>query len=155
MRRDGLTILEVLIALVIVGVSFAILSVAMVGSLQQTQRAGIRTQSTQYLNYFGRLVAGGDQAVLAGSTTALSWGYGALGGAFVDLPTGSGGSADAARYRAVIENVGAVTFVGASAVHYRVTVCTTSVTGETCVVGNTLGPAPGLPGGTPPLEGIN
>ena len=155
MRRDGMTVVEVLIALVIVGTAFTILAVSMVGSLQQTQRSGVRTQGAQYLNYLGRLVAGGNAAVLSAPGTPLAWDYGALGAAFADLPTGGGGSGDAARYRAVIENLGTITFVGANADHYRVTVCTTSTGGETCVTGNTLGPAPGAAGGTPPLEGIN
>ena len=155
MTRRGLTIVEVLVALVVIVVAFTILSTALVSNLQQTQRAGTRTQTTQYLAYFGRKVAGGDPAVLAPAGAPLVWAYGALGAAFDDLPSGGGDLADAARYRAEIEQAGAVAFVGASAVHYRITVCTTANTGESCTTGNTLGPPP-TPGGTPPLlPGIN
>lgn len=155
MMRRGLTIIEVLVALVIVAVAFTILSTGLVGSLQQTQRAGIRTQTTQYLADFGRRVAGGDGAVLAAASTPLTWAYGGLGAAFADLPTG-GGIGDAARYRVQIEQVGTVTFVGATAVQYRITVCTMTTTGESCTVGTTLGPPPTAGGSSPPLlPGIN
>lgn len=155
MTRRGLTIVEVLIALGIIGVAFAILSTALVGNLQHTQRAGVRTQATHYLNYLGRRVAGGDAGVLAEVDEPIAWDYGALVTAFPDLPSGAAGRADADRYRAVVENVGTIDFVGALTVHYRVTVCTASATGETCVAGNTLGPEPAVGGTPPPLEGIN
>lgn len=155
MTRRGLTIVEVLVALVVIVVAFSILSTALVGNLQQTQRAGTRTQTTQYLAYFGRKVAGGDPAVLAAVGSPLTWGYGALASAFDDLPSGGGDLADVSRYRAEVEQVGSVAFVGASAVHYRIVVCATGTTGEACATGNTLGPPP-TPGGTPPLlPGIN
>lgn len=155
MTRRGLSLVEVLVALAIIAIAFTILSTALVGNLQQTSRAGTRTQTTQYLAYFGRKVAGGDAAVLAAAGTPLAWGYGALGAAFDDLPTGGGGLDDAARYRAEVAQVGTVAFVGASAVQYRITVCTTDVGGESCVRGSTLGPPP-TPAGTPPLlPGIN
>ncbi len=54
MTRRGLTIVEVLVALVVIVVAFTILSTALVSNLQQTQRAGTRTQTTQFLAYFGR-----------------------------------------------------------------------------------------------------
>ena len=155
MIRSGLTIVEVLIALAIVGVAVAILSTSLVGNLQQTERAGTRTQTTQYLNFLGRKVAGGDGAVLAPAGAALTWAYGELGGAFPDLPTGSGGRDDAERYRASVEHVANVAFVGAEAVQYRITVCTQSTTGEACVVGTTLGPEPAAGGAAPLLPGIN
>ncbi len=155
MTRRGLTIVEVLIALAIVGVAVAILSTSLVGSLKQTERAGTRTQTTQYLNVLGRKVAGGDGAVLAPVGAALAWAYGELDDAFPDLPTGTGGRDDADRYRASVEHVAEVAFVGAEAVQYRITVCTQSTTGEACVAGTTLGPEPAPGGATPPLPGIN
>lgn len=156
MTRRGLTLVEVLVALAVIAIAVTLLSTALVGSLQQTTRAGTRTQTTQYLAYFGRKVAGGDGAVLAAAGTPLVWGYGDLGTAFDDLPTGVGGLADADRYRAEVTQVGAVAFVGASAVQYRITVCTTAADGEACATGNTLGPPPTAGGATPPLlPGIN
>ena len=156
MRRRGMTIIEVLVALVIIGIAFTILSVALVGNLRQTDRFGARTQTSQFLSYLGRLVAGGDPDVLAAADTPLTWDYGQLGAAFADLPTGSGGRDDVARYRATIEQVSAVNFVGASAAQYRITVCSTDVAGEACVNGTTLGPAPLGVGTAPPLlPGIN
>jgi prepilin-type N-terminal cleavage/methylation domain-containing protein len=152
-RRRGLTIIEVLVALAIIAVAFTLLSTALVGSLQQTSRAGTRTQTTQYLEFLGRQVAGGSGAVLAAAGTPIAWAYGALDDAFPELP-GAGG-ADAAAYRAEVAQVATVAFAGASAVQYRITVCTQDATGETCVAGTTLGPPPSA-GGTPPLlPGIN
>jgi prepilin-type N-terminal cleavage/methylation domain-containing protein len=155
MRRHGMTIIEVLVALVIIGIAFTILSVALVGNLRQTDRFGARTQTSQFLSYLGRLVAGGDPAALAPAGSPLTWDYGELGAAFADLPTGSGSRDDVVRYRAAIEQVSDVAFVGAVAVQYRITVCSTDVAGESCVNGTTLGPAPIVGGTAPLLPGIN
>jgi prepilin-type N-terminal cleavage/methylation domain-containing protein len=156
MKRRGMSLVEVLVALVVIVIAVTILATAVVSNLQQTARAGNRTQTTQYLAYFGRKVAGGDAAVLAAVGSPLAWGYGDLAAAFDDLPTGGGGLADANRYRAVVTQVGQVAFVGASAVQYSIDVCTTTTTGESCVAGNTLGPPPTASGGPPPLlPGIN
>jgi prepilin-type N-terminal cleavage/methylation domain-containing protein len=154
-NRKGLSLVEVIIALAVVAIAFAILSTALVGQLQFTGNAGARTQTAQYLNYFGRLVAGGDSAVLPAAGGSLAWEYGEVGTAFPDLPGGSDLQA-ADRYRAQIDSVGDVTYVGATGVQYRVTVCSETPTGESCVVGTTIGPAPLAGGGSPPpLPGIN
>lgn len=155
-RRRGLSIIEVLVALVVVGIAFAILSTALVGNLRNTERAGTRTQTTQYLNYLGRQVSGGmNNAVLPPAGDTFSWGYGALGAAFPDLPGGTGTRNDANRYRAAIESLGAFTFAGASSVRYSITVCTESSTGEACVSGTTLSSPPhtGTPSGV--TTGLN
>ncbi len=153
--RSGMTIVEVLVALVVVGMALTLLTTAVVGNLRQTERFGVRTQSGQYLAYLGRQVAGGNTAVLAPVGAVLGWGYGDLVAAFADLPAGSGGIEDAARYRASVEQVAVVAFVGAAAVQYRIVVCTQDLTGESCVFGTTLGPPPAASGGAPLLPGIN
>lgn len=155
MTRRGLTIVEVMVALLVVGIAFTVISIALVNSIRQTDRAGARTQSTQYLSYLGRMVAGGAAGVLAFPAEPEQWDYGQLADAFEDLPTGAGGREDAARYRAIVENVGAVSVAGAAAVQYRITVCTTSVAGEACISGVTVGPEPSVDGNPAPLEGIN
>lgn len=155
MNRRGLSLVEVIIALAVVAIAFAILSTALVGQMRFAGTAGARTQTTQYLNYFGRLVAGGDAAVLPAVGDSLIWDYGDLGASFPDLPGGAGLDA-ADRYRAQIDSVAAITYVGATGVQYRVTVCSVTPNGESCAVAATIGPAPLAGGGSaPPLPGIN
>ncbi len=151
----GLTIVEVLIAIVIIGVAFTILSTALVGSLRNTERSGTRTQTTQYLSYLGRKVSGGDNAVLPLAGQTLTWAYGTLGAAFPDLPTVGGTRSNVNLYRATVQSVAAVNFVGATSVRYRITVCTQSTTGEACVSGTTLGSPPYTEDPTGVLPGIN
>lgn len=155
MKRRGLSLVEVLIALAVVAVAFAILSTALVSQLRVSGNANARTQTTQYLNYLGRLVVGGTAAALPAVGESLAWDYGELGTAFPDLPV-AGGLEGADRYRARIDSVAAITYVGATGVQYRVTVCSMTPTGESCSVAATIGPAPLASGGTPPpLPGIN
>jgi len=155
MNRAGMTIVEVLVALVVVGMALGLLSTGVVGNLRQTERFAARTQSGQVLAYLGRRVAGGDAGVLAANGAPRTWDYGDLPAAFADHAAGSGGRDDAARYRASVEQVAVVTFVGASAVQYRIAVCTQDLSGESCVLGTTLGPPPASGGTTPLLPGIN
>ncbi len=154
--RRGMSIIEVLIALVVVGVAFAILSTALVGTLRNTERAGTRTQTTQYLNYIGRLVSGGgtNDVLPANTGDTINWGYGQLAAAFPDLPGGTGGNA-ANRYRVSIQNQGPYTFAGVTIIQYTVTVCTEGSSGEACVSGTTLGRTRTDDEGAGFLEGIN
>lgn len=154
-RRSGLTLVEVIVALAVVMIALGILATAIVGNLRVTSTSGARTQTTQYLNYLGRQVAGGTPTVLAVPGTPLAWDYGELAATFPDLPTGGGGLEEIDRYRAQVDHLGDVGFLGASAVQYRVTVCSTTATGESCTVGVTLGPAPSVGNVAPPLPGIN
>lgn len=153
--RRGLSLVEVIIALAIVMIAIGILSTAIVSNLRVTSTFGARTQTTQYLNYLGRLVSGGSPAVLSVAGTPLTWDYGDMATSFTDLPTGGGGLEEAGRYRAEVENLGGVTFLGANAVQYRVTVCSQTASGESCTVGLTLGPPPSTGIAAPPLPGIN
>lgn len=153
--QRGLSLVEVIVALAVVMIAIGILTTAVVSNIRLTSTSGARTQTTQYLNYLGRLVSGGAPVVLAESGSPIEWAYGELGVTFSDLPTGGGGLEEAARYRAEIENLGAVTFLGANAVQYRVRICSQTATGESCAVGLTLGPAPSVGIAAPPLPGIN
>lgn len=154
-RRQGLSLVEVLIALVIIGIAFTILSVALVSSLRNTERAGTRTQTTQYLNYIGRLVSGADNRVLPAVGETRTWAYGAMAAAFPDLPGGTAGRNNPNLYRATVESLGWFSFAGADSVQYRVTVCTESSTGEACVAGTTLGSPPYTDDPLGTLPGIN
>lgn len=155
LERRGLTILEVIIALVVIGVAFTILSTALVGSLRTTELAGTRTQTTQYLNYIGRLVSGADNRVLPAVGETRTWAYGAMAAAFPDLPGGTAGRNNPNLYRTTVESLGWFSFAGANSVQYRVTVCTQASAGEACVAGTTLGSPPYTDEPTGTLPGIN
>lgn len=160
MRRlrgsQGLTVVEALVAITILGIVTAAVMTAYVSSIRNNANAGQRTQSAQVLNFLGRRVAGGDNAVLA-DKTAKEWGYGDLLTAFPELDQ-EDGFANPDLYRASVTNLGAITLAGASAVHYHVEVCARPPGGggESCVAGDTTGPVPNTASATPaPLPGIN
>lgn len=149
----GLTVIEVLIALAVIGVVTATFTTAVVGNLHHASVTGARTEAVQVLDYLGRRAAGGDSAVLPAAGSPLSWGYGTLATSFPDL-TNHGGLSDPARYRADVSNAGTVAMAGASATEYDVRVCYQAGGAEHCVQAATMGPAPATGGGTPPLPGI-
>jgi len=150
----GLTVVEVMLALAVIGIITAVFTTAVVGNLRHGQVTGARTEAVQVLNYLGRRAAGGDAAVLPAAGSPDAWGYGALSGAFPDL-TNQGGLSDPARYRAQVSNAGDVSVAGASATEYDVRVCYVIGGGEHCVSATTLGPSPSAGGSPPPLPGIN
>ena len=153
-RQGGLTLLEVIIAIAVLGIVTAVLTTGVVGNLQKTRTFGGRTEASQILNYFGRRVAGGDNVVLPSST--LDWDYGDLTTAFPELSR-EGGYAEPDRFRVSITNQGTVG-VGSSsstATRYDVSVCFQAAGGESCLSGTTLGAAPSAAGSAPPLPGMN
>lgn len=150
---QGLTVVEVLIALAVIGVVTAAFTTAVVSNLHHTSVTGARTEAVQVLNYLGRRTAGGDTTVLPAAGTPNVWAYGSLATSFPDL-TNQGGLSDPARYRASITNAGTVTLAGANSVEYDVSVCYQAGGGEHCVQGTTMGPAPSSGGGAPTLPGI-
>jgi type II secretory pathway pseudopilin PulG len=135
---SGLTVVEVLLALAVIGIVTAAFTTAVVGNLKHTQVAGARTEAVQILNYLGRRAAGGDSAVLPAAGGTLSWGYGSLSTAFPDL-TDHGGLTDPSRYSAQVSNPGDVSLAGATAGEYDVKVCYKAGDGQHCVVGATMG----------------
>ncbi len=153
-RRLGLTMIEVLIALAIFGTVLTVLSAALVKNVQQTTVSGQRTQAAQVLNYLGRRVVGGDNAVLPNANAELRWEYGELAQAFPDLRD-EGGFSNPASYRVVIRNLGTITLATSSATQYRLDVCFVQGEGEQCIPATTVGPAPAAPGNNPLLPGIN
>jgi prepilin-type N-terminal cleavage/methylation domain-containing protein len=152
MNRRGLTLVEVLVALLLLGVAVTMLAVALLGSVQQTERFGARTQASDLLGFFGRAVAAGDPAVLP-TATPFAWGYGELAAAFPELA--ARGRADPGRYRAAIRRVAVVSFAGAESIQYAIVVCSRAPSGEICVDGTTLGPEAGDAGAASLLPGLN
>jgi len=134
---SGLTVVEVLIAIVILGIAVGILSITTVSSVRNNSISGSRTQAAQVLNYLGRLVAGADRAVFANDD--MTWGYGSLGDDFTELSVETG-RANPALYRAWIDDLGWIGIGTAEMVHYRVNVCWMASGDELCVRGDTAGP---------------
>ncbi len=153
MNQRGLTVIETLVAIAILGIVTATIMTTYISSIRHNADAGKRTQSAQVLNFLGRRVAGGDNGVLA-DATPQSWAYGELLTAFPELEQ-EDGFANPEYYRASVTNLGEITLASASAVHYRIEVCTQAQGDERCVRGDTVGPAPSIAANPPPLPGIN
>jgi type II secretory pathway pseudopilin PulG len=152
--RRGLSVVETLIAITVLGVVTAAAMTTYASSMRHNADAGKRTQSAQLLNYLGRRVAGGDGGVLPGEAPR-AWGYGELLTAFPELNASAQGFADPQFYRASVSNLGPVSLGAASATHYRIEVCTRASGDERCLRGDTLGPTPSSGSSTPALPGIN
>lgn len=155
-RIAGLTVVEVLVALAVLGIVTAAITTTYISSIRHNSDAGMRTQSAQLLNGIGRRVAGSEGFVLPQAGTPIVLDYGEVGDMFSDLE--GDGFADPDRHRLTITNLGAVTLGSAQVTHYQIEVCVRAQgsAAERCMVGNTAGPAPNPPGDPPaPLPGIN
>lgn len=152
MTRRGLTLLEVLVALAILGAVFGMLSLTLITSLRQAESTGLRTQAVQILNYVGRRIVGGEVDLPS------FVGYGELRGVFPDLPR-EVRHANPDRYRVEVRRRGAPNWarpLKANVEEYEVAVCWKEVEGERCVSASTYSSPPSGKGRTPPpLPGIN
>lgn len=153
MKQQGLTMLEVMVAMVVIGIALAFFANLTSTNLRQSTVSGARTQSGQLLNYFGRRVVGGDAMVLPAAGESLSWAYGELTGAFPDLRN-EGSFANPDRYSVRIVSNGSVSLAAANMRRYDITVCQQGQEG-TCVTGTTLGPPPAPGGGAGGGFGVN
>lgn len=149
---NGFTLVEVLVALAVVGIIVAIISTASVSSIRNNATSGGRTQATQVLNFLGRLVAVADDSVF--SQESLEWDYGELGSHFTDLAA-EAGRADPALYRATVTTTSEAELRSVSMPYYVVEVCWQAPAGEMCVSAGTVGPLHIRDEGDPgPLPGI-
>ena len=154
---QGLTILEVLLAIAILSIVMVALNATLISSLRETSVAGSRTQAVQILNYLGRRIVGGDTTLLP--TTRLQFLYGTLRQNFPDLPNAVR-FANPDLYRVEIQNLGAPSWsstIGVEVHRYRIAVCWKWRGEETCTIGETFStPPPSSGSGNPPVfEGIN
>lgn len=138
LRYGGLTVVEVLVALAIVGVVVAILTTVTLSSVRHDANSGSRTQAVQILSYLGRLASVSDALLLDGDGT---WGYGELRDSFSELRR-EARNADPDLYRAELESLGQVGIGNGVVELYRVTVCWRAIEDENCVRGDTAGPVP-------------
>jgi len=154
---QGMTLLEVIIALGILMVVMGALATILTDSIRFNASAGQRTQAVQILNYLGRQIVGGNASLMPASGSQLSWDYGELGNAFPDLNQGSH-FADPNNYRALIINLGQPASLASSGVsldQYKIEVCWKSRGKDVCVRATTLSSPPPTGGTPPPLPGIN
>ena len=154
MKNDGLTIIEVMIAMMLFGIVLATFTTAVTSNFSLTQRVSQDVQATRVLNYFVRQVAAGQPTLLAVADAPLTWDYNSLAAAFPTLT-----DADAYKnlndYSLAITNSGPIALGGATAVNYTIQVCFTQST-ERCLSADTVSGAPLPAAGTrPPLPGIN
>ncbi|MCA9835780.1 MAG: prepilin-type N-terminal cleavage/methylation domain-containing protein [Trueperaceae bacterium] len=151
--RKGLSLIEVIVAISIIAIMFAVLTPALIDNSKRTAGTGQITQAASMLNFFVRQIVGGNAQVLA-DNTPISWGYGALSSSTLGLNTEKDlGNPDL--YKVTISNQGEVTVLTASATQYQVDVCFQQGSEETCINAKTLGPAPTDTGIGRILPGIN
>jgi len=124
-RQRGMTLVEVLVAITVLGVALAAFTGVMLQSQRTNSQAGIRAQAVQSLNYLGRRAATAGQAVVPiPPDTERSWAAGTLGRTdFADLNTAG---IDLNLFSAAVTNLGPVPFAGITGVEYRIEVGSTS-----------------------------
>ncbi len=156
MKQKGLTIIEVMVALVIIGVLLAILSPAVIQSMRQTSITGQATQAVQIMNYLARRLAANHTVVTPSSVSQpLEWNYGQLKEEFgQDLQNdNTDGIDNPNNYKVQIEIVETVTWLGINLNKYRITVCFQNPA-ETCLENLTLSPPDINPPGTTSYVGV-
>lgn len=149
LAQMGLTVVEVLVSLVIIGVIVAVISTVTISSVRTDDQSGARTQAVQVLSYLGRLASSSDPALLSG---ARSWNYGELPVGFPELAQ-EVHHGDPNQYRASVTEMGLVGIGSATVLLYRIQVCWEDLEAESCVSGDTAGPVTPPPGeeGFPPV----
>jgi prepilin-type N-terminal cleavage/methylation domain-containing protein len=153
----GLTIVEVLVAIVILSIVLVAFAGVIVANIRQNAMSGNRTAAAQVMNYLGRRAVEGDGAVLPASPTLTkSWAYNTLRTSFPDL-TQEKQSANPNVYRAEVINQGLPSWTASapSLTSYTVRVCWNSPDGESCVESQTLAPISTGVSAPAPLNGLN
>lgn len=122
MNRQGLTLVEVIMALAIIGVLVGVFATSLSSNLGVTANTNQRSQSSQILGQLSRKIIDNDPLVLTNPGTDLTWGYAQLGALFPNLAT-QAGSSDINKYRAEISIVGNATVGVTSLAVYQITLC--------------------------------
>jgi prepilin-type N-terminal cleavage/methylation domain-containing protein len=139
----GMTIVEVLVAVVILSIVLVAFAGVIVGNIRQNATSGNRTAAAQVLNYLGRRAAEGQAAVLpAVGGSSRIWNYGTLNREFPELKQ-ERNAANSDLYRAEIIDQGSPawsTAKVASLVSYQINVCWKDAGKESCVSAQTIAP---------------
>lgn len=149
----GLSVLETLIAVSVLGMVLLSLSLLLTDSLRQTSITGSQTQAVQILNYVGRRIVGGETDLVNLSPI----GYGNLRQVFPELSQEIR-HANPDLYKVEIRGQGTPTWagnLGISLEQYEIRVCWKTGGRELCTSAHTYSSPPASSGGNPPLPGIN
>ena len=136
---QGLTIPEVLFALVIIGVMTAVFSLALTSNMKAMQKTGKATQSAELLNYFGRRLLEGDSSLITSEKTPLSWDYGSLAQSFTGLASNQFSDID--KFNLSIVNNGDISLSSSKLSRYTLTVCSKVSDNESCSSAMTIAPS--------------
>lgn len=141
MQSKGLTIVEVLIAIVILSLTMTLLAGAIVSSLRSDAQSGQRTQAAQVLNAIGRQVVEGASGVIpVVGASETNWAYGELKNTFSEM-VAKGDFANPDVYRAKVERSATpISLAGVTVSQYNVEVCWQGPDSESCIAGFTAGP---------------
>lgn len=152
--RKGISIVEVVMAVSIIAIMFAVLTPALIDNSKRTAITGQTAQASLFLNFFVRQIVGGNSQVLASAATPLQWNYGQLSSSSLGL-TNEKDLAKPDLYKVTISNQAIVSLLGSSATQYEVKLCFKQGNDEICIQAHTLGPAPTASGSGTILPGIN
>ena len=156
MRKQALSLVEVIISMVIISIIIAALMPAFSASLKQTTIAGQKGQSIRFMEFLGRMAVTGDPTVLPGNTqTQKSWNYGDLTNSFIELYSSGQNMASPEKYRATVTKNGTVNLSGVSSIQYDLEVCFMKNGEEYCQQASTFGPALATGSSIDYLPGIN
>lgn len=160
LNPQGMTIVEVLVAVVILSIVLVAFAGVIVANIRQNATSGNRTAAAQVLNYLGRRVVDGQAAVLpALGSSSRAWAYGALNTSFPDLKKEEKQAASSDLYRAEIIDQGAPAATmpaGSNLVSYQINVCWRDAGQENCVTAQTIAQRPVASSSTSPIiPGLN
>ncbi len=148
-NKKGLTLVEVLIALAVIGMLIGVFSLSLTSSLSVTETTGQEGQINQLLNQLVRRVVDGETALLSASGQSKTYDYGQLSGII-----SQGTISDLSSYKASIVATGSVSLSNTSITQYTITICSKNET-EKCLSAVTFGPSPDdtLDGNPPGIYG--
>ena len=147
MRSDkGLTLIEVLVAVAILGVISTLFASSMVSSLSHTRSTASQIDATSILNYVGRVAAGGASRTLPFSPDdkTKTWDYGKLTSDFPEIKSGDTKIRSADLYKVTVSAPEIIAIGSAQVVRYALVVCWRQANADKCISGDTAGPMPSL-----------
>ena len=149
---EGLTLIEVLVALAILAVITTVFSTSLISTLNSTRQTGNQTDANAVLNFFGRMAAGGAGRPLAYSPAdgKKEFNYGSLKTAFPELSSGDAKIKNPDLYKVTVTSPGTVTIGAITLYRYSLRVCWQDKGKDACLSGLTVGPL-----GTPSEQVVN